>query len=68
MEQDDVKLSGDVEVDETLGGGNVRAGDARRGLAYVHKSHRPTVWAAVERGGRVAHDHRRMSLHDHRNV
>jgi len=53
MEQDDVKLSGDVEVDETLGGGNVRAGDARRGLAYVHKSHRPTVWAAVERGGRV---------------
>jgi len=53
MEQDDVKLSGDVEVDETLGGGNVRAGDARRGLGRVKTSYRPTVWAAVERGGRV---------------
>ncbi len=46
MEQDDVKLSGDVEVDETLGGGNVRAGDARRGNAFVHRSYRPTIWAA----------------------
>jgi transposase len=54
MDQDaDAPLSGDVEVDETFGGGNVRAGDSARGLAMVKKSYRPTVWGAVERGGRV---------------
>jgi len=53
MAQDDEPLSGDVEVDETAGGGKVRAGDSRRGLAWVKKSRRPTIWAAVERGGRV---------------
>ena len=53
MEQDSAPLQGDVEVDETLGGGRTRAGDSRRGLAFVKKSRRPTIWAAVERGGRV---------------
>jgi transposase len=47
-------LSGDVEVDETAGGAKrVRAGDSRRGLAYVKREQRPTIWGAVERGGRV---------------
>ena len=53
MEQDDDPLSGDVEVDETAGGGRLRAGDARRGKRAVHASNRPTIWAAVERGGKV---------------
>jgi transposase len=54
MEQDDEPLSGDVEVDETAGGAkHVRAGDSRRGLAWVKKSRRPTIWGAVERRGRV---------------
>ena len=54
MWQEDVPLEGDVEVDETAGGAkHVRAGDSRRGLAFVKKSHRPTIWGAVERGGRV---------------
>lgn len=55
MAQDDAPLEGDVEVDESAGGGRVRAGDSRRGRAYVQakKSRRPTIWAAVERGGRV---------------
>ena len=52
-QEQDEPLSGDVEVDETAGGGKVRAGDSRRGLAYVKKSNRPTIWGAVERGGRV---------------
>ncbi len=53
MKQDGDPLEGDVEVDETAGGGKLRAGDARRGLRYVQASNRPTIWAAVERGGRV---------------
>jgi transposase len=54
MEQGDEPLSGDVEVDETAGGAkHVRVGDSRRGLAWVRKSNRPTIWGAVERGGRV---------------
>ena len=53
MAQDGEPLSGDVEVDETAGGGKVRAGDSRRGLAMIKRSNRPTIWAAVERGGRV---------------
>lgn len=55
MRQDDEPLSGDVEVDETMGGGKVRASDTRRGPQYVKAkvSRRPTIWAAVERGGRV---------------
>jgi len=54
MADDGEPLSGDVEVDETAGGAkHVRAGDSRRGLANVKKSQRPTIFGAVERGGRV---------------
>lgn len=49
----DAPLEGEVEIDESLGGGRLRAGDARRGKRWVHRSNRPTIWAAVERGGRV---------------
>src|SRR3954471_13868624 len=35
MEQDDDPLWGDVEVDESAGGGKVRAGDSKRGLAQI---------------------------------
>lgn len=53
-DDDDPPLSGEVEVDETAGGAkHVRAGDSQRGLAMVKKSQRPTIWGAVERGGRV---------------
>lgn len=53
--QDDELLDGEVEVDESAGGGRVRASDTRKGRAYVRAkvSRRPTIWAAVERGGRV---------------
>ncbi len=55
MAQDGAPLSGDVEVDETAGGGRVRASDTAQGRAHVRAkvSRRPTIWAAVERGGRV---------------
>jgi len=54
MAPDDEPLQGEVEVDETAGGAkHVRAGDSARGLAYIKRSDRPTIWAAVERGGRV---------------
>lgn len=54
-QEQDEPLSGDVEVDETAGGGKVRASDTRKGPQHVAmvKSYRPTVWGAVERGGRV---------------
>lgn len=53
--QDDELLEGDVEVDETAGGGKIRAGDSRKGRQHViaKMSRRPTIWGAVERGGRV---------------
>jgi transposase-like protein len=55
MTQDeDAPLAGEVEVDESAAGGkHVRAGDSRRGLAFLKRSNKPTIWAAVERGGRV---------------
>jgi len=54
MRQHETPLEGDVEIDETAGGAkHVRASDSRKGLAFVKKSRRPTIWAAVERGGRV---------------
>jgi transposase len=55
MKQDDEPLCGDVEVDETAGGGKVRASDSRQGPQYVTAkvSRRPTIWGAVERGGRI---------------
>jgi transposase-like protein len=56
MAQDGEPLSGDVEVDETAGGAkHTRASDTRKGHQHVlaKKSNRPTIFAAVERGGRV---------------
>jgi len=54
-QDDEPPLSGKVEVDETAGGGRVRASDTRRGQAHVRAkvSRRPTIWGAVERGGEV---------------
>lgn len=48
-------LTGKVEVDESAGGGRVRASDTAKGQRHVRAkvSLRPTIWAAVERGGRV---------------
>jgi transposase len=56
MTQDeDALLEGDVEVDESAGGGKVRASDSAEGRQHVlaKMSNRPTIWGAVERGGRV---------------
>jgi hypothetical protein len=55
MRQEDTPLEGEVEVDETAGGGRVRASDTAKGRQHVFAkmSRRPTIWAAVERGGRV---------------
>ena len=53
-QDDDPPLSGEVEIDETAGGGkHVRAGDSKRGLAMRKRSDKPTIWGAVERQGRV---------------
>lgn len=54
-QDDDEPLEGDVEVDETAGGGKTRAGDTRKGRQHViaKMSRRPTIWGAVERGGTV---------------
>lgn len=54
-QEGDPLLTGKVEVDETAGGGHVRASDSARGKAFVRAkvSNRPTIWGAVERGGRV---------------
>jgi transposase-like protein len=67
MAQDDTPLEGDVEIDETAGGGRVRASDHRKGPQHVRAkvSNRPTIWAAVERGGRVrAHVVKSRSTYD----
>ncbi len=53
MEQEDEPLSGDVEVDETRYGGKPRAYETRHNLGRIRKTYKPTVWGAVERGGRV---------------
>ena len=55
MRQDGPPLEGDVEVDETWWGGHVKASDSRKGYWHVRAkvSQRPTIWAAVERGGSV---------------
>jgi len=54
-QEDDAPLAGKVEVDETAGGGKIRAGDSRKGRQHViaKMSRRPTIWGAVERGGRL---------------
>ncbi len=49
------QLAGDVEIDESAYGGKLRESDRRKGRAHIRAkmNARPTVWAAVERGGRV---------------
>jgi hypothetical protein len=46
-------LTGDVEVDESAYGGKPHAYVTRRNLGRVTKTHKPTMLAMVERGGRV---------------
>ncbi len=61
MAPDDDPLSGDVEIDETSVDGKPRKGYLKPGTAYQRRSQaqklaersRATVFAAVERGGRV---------------
>src|SRR5664279_1727481 len=53
MEQDTGKLGGEVEVDESGYGGKPRATHTREGTAYQRRSEQPTIFAAVERSGRV---------------
>jgi transposase len=52
-EDDDEPLAGNVEVDESAYGGKPRASDTRNKRGNVLKTHRPTILAMVERGGRV---------------
>jgi transposase len=60
-EDDGTPLRGEVEVDESAWGGKIRAGDrsraatstARRQEAMERVKARPTIFAMVERGGRV---------------
>jgi transposase len=52
-EEDDGPLEGDVEVDESWYGGKPRAADTRAKRGRILKTHRPTILAMVERGGRV---------------
>lgn len=53
LDDEDGQLEGDVEIDETLGGGKARASDRRKGRAFIQRSYRPTILGMVERGGRV---------------
>ncbi len=52
-DETDGPLSGDVEVDESEFGGKPRAYEQRVGRGYLRRSYRPTIFAMVERGGRV---------------
>lgn len=60
-DSDDSPLTGEVEIDETAWGGKIRAGDRsraetstkRRQDAMAKIKNRPTIFAMVERGGRV---------------
>jgi transposase len=60
-EDDDTPLTGEVEIDETAWGGKIRAADRsraatskqRRREAMAKVANRPTIFAMVERGGRV---------------
>lgn len=61
QDDDDSPLTGDVEVDETTWGGEIRASDRsraatstmRRQEAMAKIAERPTIFGMVERGGRV---------------
>jgi transposase len=52
-DDEDGLLSGNVEVDESWYGGKPRAHATRRKLGRISKTHKPTILAMVERGGRV---------------
>jgi transposase len=52
-DEDETMLSGDVEVDESAYGGKPRAYESRHKLGRIRKTHKPTMLAMVERGGRV---------------
>jgi hypothetical protein len=61
VDDDDSPLTGSVEIDESAWGGKIRAGDRsraatstkRRQEAMAKVAARPTIFAMVERGGRV---------------
>ena len=46
-------LSGDVEADESEFGGKPRAHEKRNRRGYLRRKYRPTIFAAVERGGSI---------------
>lgn len=52
-DESDGPLSGNVEVDESEFGGKPRAYESRNRRGYLRRGYRPTIFAAVERGGRV---------------
>jgi transposase len=52
-DEDDPPLSGDVEVDESAYGGKPRAYETRNSIGNLRKTYKPTMFAMVERGGRV---------------
>jgi len=52
-DEPDGPLSGNVEVDESEFGGKPRAYEKREGRGYARRGNRPTILAAVERGGQV---------------
>jgi transposase len=49
----DGPLDGSVEVDESEFGGKPRAYESRERRGYLRRGYRPTIFAAVERGGKV---------------
>ncbi len=61
IDDDDSPLTGEVEIDESAWGGKIRASDRsraatstqRRQEAMAKVANRPTIFAMVERGGRV---------------
>jgi transposase-like protein len=61
IDDDDSPLTGEVEIDESAWGGKIRASDRsraatstqRRQAAMAKVTNRPTIFAMVERGGRV---------------
>ncbi len=52
-DEGETPLSGDVEVDESAYGGKPRAYEQRHHLGNLRRSYRPTMFAMVERQGRV---------------
>ena len=52
-DEDPSPLTGEVEADESAHGGKPRLADIASGNAYKRRSERPTIFAMVERGGRV---------------